>query len=291
MLRRGSESKMKIPALVFGRVYLIRNTVNGKIYVGQTRQPLEKRWTDHRHEARQGDGCPLLYPALRKYGFAAFRIEALAAASSQSELDRLEKFYIEVLGCSDKRRGYNLHPGGYPALRFGIAHTEDTRTKMREHSFQGSKTHCPQGHPYDTENTYSYVLKDGTVARACRLCRREAVKQWQQRNPRDYRKPQCNQGHPFTPGNTYVRPEDGRRFCRICLAARTEAQQPERARREQAAAASVPVSNLGLFHNASKIRCPQGHLYDEFNTYWYIDKVGHRMRQCRTCRQARNHVR
>jgi hypothetical protein len=36
-----------------------------------------------------------------------------------------------------------------------------------------NKTHCPQGHPYDDENTYRFVTKSGT-ARNCRRCSRDA---------------------------------------------------------------------------------------------------------------------
>ena len=36
------------------------------------------------------------------------------------------------------------------------------------------KTHCPQGHPYDEENTY--VTKTG--ARQCKECRRASVRRW-----------------------------------------------------------------------------------------------------------------
>lgn len=38
---------------------------------------------------------------------------------------------------------------------------------------QSDKTHCPKGHPYDEENTYIYVRKDGRKERWCRTCRHE----------------------------------------------------------------------------------------------------------------------
>lgn len=40
---------------------------------------------------------------------------------------------------------------------------------------------------------------------------------------------------------------------------------------------------IGRQYQLSKTHCPQGHLYDEENTYLRIDKVG---RECRTCRKA-----
>ena len=36
-----------------------------------------------------------------------------------------------------------------------------------------NKTHCPQGHPYDEENTY---VKPSTGARECRTCARERMR-------------------------------------------------------------------------------------------------------------------
>ncbi len=41
--------------------------------------------------------------------------------------------------------------------------------------YQLSKTHCPQGHPYDEQNTY---LRPDRNGRDCRICRREAGKRW-----------------------------------------------------------------------------------------------------------------
>ena len=39
--------------------------------------------------------------------------------------------------------------------------------------YHSSKTHCPQGHPYSEENTYTYKGK-----RSCRICRRAARKRY-----------------------------------------------------------------------------------------------------------------
>ena len=39
------------------------------------------------------------------------------------------------------------------------------------------KTHCPQGHAYTQENTYSHIKKNGVVSRYCKLCRAATDKQ------------------------------------------------------------------------------------------------------------------
>ena len=40
-------------------------------------------------------------------------------------------------------------------------------------NFRANKTECPQGHPYDEENTYTNQLKSGTFGRQCRTCHKE----------------------------------------------------------------------------------------------------------------------
>ena len=41
--------------------------------------------------------------------------------------------------------------------------------------FQRDKTHCPQGHPYDEENTYRRLDRP---QRNCKICKREADRRW-----------------------------------------------------------------------------------------------------------------
>lgn len=51
--------------------------------------------------------------------------------------------------------------------------TQATNIRRGElHLVQGSKTHCPQNHPYDEENTYHWTdKKTGQIRRQCRICR------------------------------------------------------------------------------------------------------------------------
>ena len=101
-------------------IYLIRNRITGKSYVGQTTRPLEKRWQEHLHSHEQFR----IARAIRKYGKEHFEISILAETDNLEELNRLEIEYIS------KRKtlspdGYNLSVGGGQCL-----FAEETRTKM-----------------------------------------------------------------------------------------------------------------------------------------------------------------
>jgi hypothetical protein len=50
-----------------------------------------------------------------------------------------------------------------------------------------AKTHCPQGHEYTPDNTYTHKRRNGAVSRYCRICRRV-------RNAARRRKDQPNAG-------------------------------------------------------------------------------------------------
>jgi hypothetical protein len=58
----------------------------------------------------------------------------------------------------------------------------------------------------------------------------------------------------------------------------------ERRRRVALDVLAVLLENPGA--RALRTRCPQGHPYDDANTYWY-DKDGYRSRHCMTCRRER----
>ncbi|MEU5884961.1 HNH endonuclease [Spirillospora sp. NPDC047279] len=83
----------------------------------------------------------------------------------------------------------------------------------------GSKTHCPKGHPYDAENT-----RYTSTGRACRACDRE---RWREEHgipldaPLRREQATCKNGHPWTDANTYwvARSREDptpRRQCKTC---------------------------------------------------------------------------
>lgn len=95
----------------------------------------------------------------------------------------------------------------------------------------GERTHCPQGHPYDEENT-RYTPTGG---RQCRECRRaQSYAAWLKRRKgegapiRTGWRTHCPQGHPYDEANTRV--WGGKRSCRQCA---NESSRRRRANRSR----------------------------------------------------------
>lgn len=91
-----------------GIIYLITNQVNGHMYVGQTRQTLNKRWSHHIQESKKYSERPL-YRAIRKYGLDKFKIKVIDECPV-NELNDKEKFWIDYYQTFTK--GYNATSGG-----------------------------------------------------------------------------------------------------------------------------------------------------------------------------------
>ena len=92
-----------------GFIYIIRNTINNKVYIGQTRTSVNQRWSEHLRHARYGD--QVINRAMRKYGIDKFYIETLEICEV-SELDKREIYYIDLYDSTDKSKGYNVSIGG-----------------------------------------------------------------------------------------------------------------------------------------------------------------------------------
>jgi group I intron endonuclease len=94
-------------------IYLITNKLSGKVYVGQTEQVLERRWSLHKSRARRNEGYTAhLYNAVRKYGFDSFEIKEIASCNSLEWCNYLETLYILIYDSMNPEIGYNMNSGG-----------------------------------------------------------------------------------------------------------------------------------------------------------------------------------
>lgn len=102
-----------------GYIYLITNFENGKLYVGQTVNTIEYRWSKHVDEAYRGNRSnSLLHRAIIKYGASSFGIVALEECAD-ADLNEKERHYIkeyDTYYTHDK--GYNLTWGGEGVTKY-----------------------------------------------------------------------------------------------------------------------------------------------------------------------------
>ena len=92
-----------------GFIYIIKNTVNSKVYIGQTRTSVNQRWKEHLRHAQYGD--QVINRAMRKYGVDKFYIETLEICDV-SIIDEREIYYIDLFSSTNKTKGYNVSLGG-----------------------------------------------------------------------------------------------------------------------------------------------------------------------------------
>ena len=104
-------------------IYKIENKINGKCYIGQTIESLQKRINRHKYS---NNHCYAIHNALKKYGIDNFDISVIDdTATTMDELNELEIKYIKE---------YNsLSPNGYNLTTGGMNHTssEETLEKLR----------------------------------------------------------------------------------------------------------------------------------------------------------------
>lgn len=92
-------------------IYKIENKINGKIYVGQSRN-IDQRWYAHKNELNRNKHCnEYLQNSWNKYGEESFEFSVLEECTIDKLNDR-EIFWINKLYSNNHDYGYNLTDGG-----------------------------------------------------------------------------------------------------------------------------------------------------------------------------------
>lgn len=86
-------------------IYKITNTINDKVYIGQTIRPIQERFHRHINDAMNNILDTHLARAIRLYGPDKFLIEIIDTALTQEELTQKEHDYIIQYNSIEK--GYN----------------------------------------------------------------------------------------------------------------------------------------------------------------------------------------
>ena len=117
-------------------VYKITNKLNGKIYIGMSKN-LKARWSANGIHYKQSKR---FYNAIQKYGWNNFNKEILVENLSFEEACSLEVEIISKYNSRDKKIGYNIAEGGnggiiyltHPKGMLGKKQTEYQKTSHRE---------------------------------------------------------------------------------------------------------------------------------------------------------------
>ena len=109
-------------------IYMHKNKINGKMYIGQTCQKVEYRWEN----GTKYDQCPVFYRAIQKYGWDNFEHIILKENLTLEEANYWEEYYISYYHTwvdDPQCNGYNLQKGG---SNREIA--EETKEKLRQNT-------------------------------------------------------------------------------------------------------------------------------------------------------------
>lgn len=116
-----------------GVIYAYVNTINDKVYVGQSIN-FRHRVALHKGDAKRRHTH--FYNAVRKDGWENFAVVQLSSGvQTQAELDNLEKIWILLLRSTDRECGYNILAGGNSvgAYNRGKPKSSEHRAKLAVH--------------------------------------------------------------------------------------------------------------------------------------------------------------
>lgn len=101
-------------------VYCCENIINGKVYIGETKQSLRERWLEHKrlfNKTTKRKVNTIIYDAIRKYGTLNFNVYILEDNLFDNvERKEREKYWISKYNSfidAENSNGYNMTIGGY----------------------------------------------------------------------------------------------------------------------------------------------------------------------------------
>lgn len=112
-------------------IYLIKNKVNGKVYVGSAAQSFSRRWSKHKTDlGKEMHHSTHLQSACDKYGIENFEFEMVEKVEDLNIILEREQFYIDSYESYKREKGYNMNPKAGSSL--GVKRSEETKEKVRK---------------------------------------------------------------------------------------------------------------------------------------------------------------
>ena len=172
-------------------VYIHKNKINNKVYIGQTHQLPHQRW------GKDGNGyrtSPHFYYAIQKYGWNNFQHIIVKNHLTAEEADKLEMELIQQYNSIDSDCGYNIRLGGEHGFHYTEEQKKQLSISLRKNSHNHKNAHkirCKE-----TNDVFGTVADDlindepsegmkdaaafaykGTLAMK-QICYRENIRQW-----------------------------------------------------------------------------------------------------------------
>ena len=101
-------------------IYMHKNKINNKVYIGQTCQTVQQRW---RSKGQGYQTCTKFKNAIDKYGWDNFEHIIIEEVDTPEEADIKEKYWIDYYNSVEN--GYNLSYGGNKLHSFSEEHKKN----------------------------------------------------------------------------------------------------------------------------------------------------------------------
>lgn len=160
------------------------------------------------------DGCALWLGSTNRDGYGTFRVDGRTTGAHQFLIGKAPK----GLEWDHVRERCSHRNCVWPDHLEAVTHKQNVLRGRGQAALNKSKTHCPQGHPYDLINTYWI---NGN--RQCRACWKTSPLPW----PRTH----CKRGHEYNSENTRIR-ANGSRRCLPCERIHEANRPPRRTKRQ-----------------------------------------------------------
>ena len=150
-------------------IYCIRNTFNGKVYVGSAVDVCDRIYTHRRDLNARKHHSIHLQRAWSLYGDNQFEFFLIELVEDVEDLIDREQHWMDSLQCCDKHKGYNMSPtaGSCLGVKLSDRHKEKIRQAhlgknlSEEHKRKVSESH--KANPYWKGKTHSNATKKKIV--------------------------------------------------------------------------------------------------------------------------------
>lgn len=143
-------------------IYKITNRINGKVYIGQSKEP-NKRFKQHLNDSKDS----IIHLALKKYGIQNFDFKIIE--KDIENYNEREKYWINFYHAQDRRFGYNILPGGEePPIIMGensslAIYSEQVVRKIEEDILHSDLIFEQIAEKYGTSTQYISLINNGYI--------------------------------------------------------------------------------------------------------------------------------